>query len=246
MDATAALVDRVAGASVRRREAPALHACRLTRRFSGGRGVFGVDLSLAPGELVALVGPSGAGKTTLLRLLAGLEMADDGEVLRDGEPFRRPRRGDTRVALVFQQARLVGRIDAVHNVLAGRLGHLPRWRGMLGRFRPQDWDAAFAALDRVGLADRAGDRADRLSGGEQQRVMIARALAQAPSVLLADEPVASLDPDNAARIMDLLRDCAARGMAVLASLHQPQLAQAYATRILRIEGGRLQEAPSRG
>jgi phosphonate transport system ATP-binding protein len=210
-----------------------------TRRFASGRGVFDIRFEVCAGEFVALAGPSGAGKTTLLRLLAGLERPDAGEVLRAGRRFERPQRGDTRVAVIFQQPRLVGRIDAVHNVLAGRLGHVGRWRGMLKRFERGDWDAAFEALHDVDLLNHAADRSDRLSGGEQQRLMIARALAQQPMVLLADEPVASLDPDNARVVMQLLRDCARRGLAVVASLHQPQLAGEFATRIVHIENGRI-------
>ncbi len=212
----------------------------VTRLYRNGRGVRNVDLTVRAGELVALVGPSGAGKTTLLRLLCGLERADDGQVLRAGAPFFHTQRGDARVAMIFQQTRLVGRVDALHNVLAGRLGQVPRWRGLLRRFDDADWNDAFAALDDVGLAGHAADRTDRLSGGEQQRLMIARAIVQRPLALLADEPVASLDPANAQQVMQLLRDCAARGMAVIASLHQPQLAAQYATRTLEMHTGRLQ------
>lgn len=221
-------------------EAGALHAERLTRRYPGGHGVQDATLALHAAEFTALVGPSGAGKTTLLRLLAGLERPDAGRVLRDGLPAAGMQRGDTRVAVVFQRPRLVGRRSALANVLAGRLGHLPRWRGLLGRYGDADLRIALGALAQVGLLERADSRADRLSGGEQQRVSIARALAQQPRVLLADEPVASLDPDNARNVLGILRDCRSRGLAVLASLHQPELAQEFCDRILRMEAGRLQ------
>jgi phosphonate transport system ATP-binding protein len=223
----------------RERSAPLLMLRGATRRYANGRGVFDVDLLVHPGEFIALTGPSGAGKTTLLRLLAGLETADAGLVQRDGEVTRGRRRGDTRVALITQQPRLIGRLDTVQNVLAGRLGHLPRWRGLTSRYMNRDWQLAFDALEAVRLLEHAADRADRLSGGEQQRVMIARALAQQPRYLLADEPVASLDPANAQLVLSCLAACAARGLAVVASLHQPDLARQFASRVVRIDGGRI-------
>jgi phosphonate transport system ATP-binding protein len=218
---------------------PALAARSLTRAFGNGRGVFDVSLDLDAGEFVALLGPSGAGKTTLLRLLAGLDRPDAGSVLRDGVPCERRRRGDTRVALVFQRPQLVGRRDALSNVVVGRLGRVPRWHGLIGRWSDGDLRTAMDALAQVGLAHTVAERVDRLSGGEQQRVSIARALAQQPCVLLADEPVASLDPDNARAVLEILRACARRGLAVLASLHQHDLAHRYADRVLRLDGGRL-------
>jgi phosphonate transport system ATP-binding protein len=221
-------------------DAPAVLAAQgLTRCFDGGRGVSSATLSLHGGQFVALVGPSGAGKTTLLRLLAGLDVPAAGEVRRDGVPVTRPRRGDTRVALVFQRPRLVGRRSALDNVLAGRLGHMSRWRGLLARHDNADLAIALQALADVGLLDRADARADVLSGGEQQRVAIARALAQQPRVLLADEPVASLDPANARRVLSILHAASRRGLAVLASLHQPDLAREFADRVLTLDGGRL-------
>jgi phosphonate transport system ATP-binding protein len=218
--------------------ASALAASGLTRRFANGRGVFDVDLHVRRGEFVALTGPSGAGKTTLLRLLAGIERPDRGAVVADGRQRTGARRGDTSIALVFQRPRLVGRATSAENVLAGRLGHLPRWRALLKRFGADDWQLALQSLDQVGLLEHAADRADRLSGGEQQRVAIARALAQQPRVLLADEPVSSLDPDNARRVLTILRACADRGLAVVASLHQPELAREFSDRCVAMAAGR--------
>jgi phosphonate transport system ATP-binding protein len=202
------------------------------------RGVLDIELALHAGEFVALLGASGAGKTTLLRLLAGLDAPDRGRIERPGGTARR-RRGDTSVALIFQRPRLVGRLPAIENVLAGRLGHVSRLRGLAKRFHAHDWRRAFAALDCVGLLDRAAERTDRLSGGEQQRIAIARALAQQPRVLLADEPVSSLDPANAELVIDTLRALARSGLAVLASLHQPQFAQRYADRVIGLADGRI-------
>jgi phosphonate transport system ATP-binding protein len=217
-----------------------LSAHGLTRSFGAerARGVFDIDLALHAGEFVALLGASGAGKTTLLRLLAGLDAPDCGRIERPDGGVRR-HRGDTTVALIFQRPRLVGRLAAIDNVLGGRLGHVSRLRGLARRFHAHDWRIAFAALDRVGLLDRAGERTDRMSGGEQQRIAIARALAQQPRVLLADEPVSSLDPANAALVLETLRALAGDGMAVLCSLHQPQLAQQFTDRMIALAHGRL-------
>jgi phosphonate transport system ATP-binding protein len=129
-------------------------------------------------------------------------------------------------------------------VLAGRLGHVPRCRGLLKCFTSEDIQVAFESLDRVGLLHLAGERSDKLSGGEQQRVAIARALAQQPQVLLADEPIASLDPYNARLILQLLARCARDGIAVVASLHQPELAREYCTRVLTVLDGRLSKSDS--
>ncbi len=193
----------------------------------GGREVLrGVSLDVAPGEVVALEGPSGAGKTTLLRAVAGL-VAARGEVLAAGRP-----------ALVFQQHALASRLTARENALVGALGRLGFWRAALRLWPRAELAAADAALASVGLAGLEDRRADRLSGGQRQRVAIARALVQRAPVLLADEPVASLDPATAEGVLALLRDLArGQGLPVLVSLHQPDLAARFADRVLRLEDG---------
>jgi len=193
----------------------------------GGRDVLrGVSLDVAPGEVVALEGPSGAGKTTLLRAIAGLVPAR-GEILAAGRP-----------ALVFQQHALANRLTARENALVGALGRLGFWRAALRLWPRAEVAAADAALASVGLAGLEDRRADRLSGGQRQRVAIARALVQRAPVLLADEPVASLDPTTAEGVLGLLRDLAlAQGLPVLVSLHQPGLAARFADRVLRLEDG---------
>ncbi len=193
----------------------------------GGRAVLrDVSFEVASGELVALTGPSGAGKTTLLRAVAGLLPAS-GTIL-----------APTRPALVFQQHALANRLSARDNVLVGGLGRIGFWRAALRLWPRAEVAAAEACLDRVGLAGLGARRADRLSGGQRQRVAIARALHQRARILLADEPVASLDPVLAEEVLGLLRDLARRdGLAVLVSLHQHDLAARYADRRLHLEDG---------
>ena len=223
----------------------------LRKRYEAGVAALdGVSFSVAPGEFVAVLGPSGAGKTTLFRCMTGLTRADGGSVLVRGQDICRSRGLALRaarqeMALIFQQFNLVRRLTAHHNVLAGRLAHVPAWRVMLHRFARPDRQRALACLDAVGLLERAWTRADQLSGGQQQRVAIARALAQEASVILADEPVASLDPESAATVLDTLRAVARSGVAVVASLHQVHLAVAYAERIIALRSGRVvEDAPA--
>jgi phosphonate transport system ATP-binding protein len=198
----------------------------------GGRAVLrDVTLEVAAGEMVALAGPSGAGKTTLLRAIAGLLPAS-GTILAGGRP-----------ALVFQQHALANRLTARDNVLVGGLGRIGFWRAALRLWPRAERHAAEACLDRVGLGGLGERRADRLSGGQRQRVAIARALHQRARILLADEPVASLDPALAEEVLGLLRDLSRRdGLAVLVSLHQHELAGRYADRLLRLEDGCLRSA----
>jgi len=148
--------------------------------------------------------------------------------------------------MIFQQFNLIRRLTASQNVLAGRLAVLPTWRVLARSFARHDRQMALRCLDTVGLLDKAYTRADQLSGGQQQRVAIARALAQEATVVLADEPVASLDPESAATVLDTLRSVAARGVAVIASLHQVGLATDYADRIIALRDGRLLEDAPRG
>jgi phosphonate transport system ATP-binding protein len=223
---------------------PILVADGLAKSYGGRRVLHGASLTLAPGEVVAVLGPSGSGKTTLFRCLARLVEPDAGSVHLDGVPLLALRgralataRG--RIGVVFQQFNLVRRLSALDNVLAARLATTPMWRVMLRAFDRADEARALDALAAVGLADHADQRADTLSGGQQQRVAIARALAQESRVLLADEPVASLDPETAAGILALMRQLARdTGLAVLCTLHQPHLAERYADRIVRMHEGR--------
>lgn len=194
-------------------------------------------------ELVVLLGPSGAGKSSLLRAINGLAAASSGRVIHSGigeltttAAIRAARR---RTGMVFQQHHLVRRMTALANVLHGRLGRHPAWRTWWPLPRA-DRELALRSLDRVGLFGKAEARVDQLSGGEQQRVGIARALAQEPEILLADEPVASLDPATARRSMELLGEVARRdSMLAIVSLHQVEIARELGDRIIGLRAGRI-------
>ena len=203
-----------------------------------------VSVKLAPGRFTVLLGPSGAGKSTLLKCLNGLATPSAGTVIgEDGKSiFASPQAMKShrrRTAMVFQQHHLVGRSSALANALNGRLAHLSRWHAFLPLPRSEKL-LALEALARVGLEDKAFERADHLSGGEQQRVGIARALVQAPSMLLADEPVASLDPATAAAVLDLMRSIAREdGLTAVVSLHQVELATTFADHVVGLNQGRV-------
>jgi len=220
----------------------------VSQSFGGRPALSDVTLAIAPGEFVAVVGRSGAGKTTLLRCLARSIVATSGTIrfgarevgpLR-GRALRAHRAG---VGVIYQQFNLVKRLRVLDNVLVGRLSHLrglARSAALAGHFGADDQEIALRCLDHVGLLMRAWQRTDTLSGGEQQRVAIAKILAQAPSVILADEPVASLDVANAAMVMDMLRRVASEtGLTVIATLHHVDYARRYADRVLALKAGRL-------
>ncbi|MEP9365896.1 phosphonate ABC transporter ATP-binding protein [Xanthobacter sp. VNH20] len=214
----------------------------VSKEFGGQGTLEEIGFCVRAGEFVAVLGPSGAGKTTLFRCITGLLAPDRGTVTVCGEDVAHAanHRRRRQVAVVFQQFNLVGRLSALDNVLAGRLGYVPAWRGCLRLFSRADRLLALECLERVGLLEMADQRADHLSGGQQQRVAIARALAQKPSVVVADEPVASLDPRTAAEILDLLRRIArTEQVSVICSLHQVQFAQRYADRIIGLSRGRI-------
>ena len=216
----------------------------VTKRYGTTLALDDVSFVVDPGEFVALLGPSGAGKSTLFRCVTRLVAPDIGVVRvlgRDmsalgGQELRLARRD---VGLIFQQFNLIGRLSAMDNVLAGRMGHASTLRVVLRQFTRADRQLALAALDRVGLLERAGQRADSLSGGQQQRVAIARVLAQQARLLLADEPVSSLDPQSAENVLGILRNIAREtGIAVVCALHQVDLARRYADRVVALRDGR--------
>ncbi len=213
------------------------------KAFNGVAAIENVGFAVQRGEFVAVLGPSGAGKTTLFRCLAGLTSMDSGAAILEGRDVASFRGRERRhIAVVFQQFNLVNRLSALQNVLAGRLGYVPAWRGWLRRFSRADVLLALQCLERVGLLPQAAQRADTLSGGQQQRVAIARALAQQPDLIIADEPVASLDPRIGAGILELLRSICHSGddgIAVICSLHQPHFARQFADRVVGMAGGRI-------
>ena len=221
--------------------APLVAVRNLAKRLGDKTVLADISLDAAAHEFIGLLGPSGAGKTTLFRCLAGLLAPDAGTAQLDGRDIAGLRGRDRRqIAVVFQQFNLVGRLSVLDNVLAGRLGYVPAWRGWFRQFSPADRALAHDCLARVGLPGFATRRADTLSGGQQQRVAIARALAQTPRLIIADEPVASLDPDTGAAILTLLRDIARTGpIAVICSLHQVELARAHTDRIVGLSRGHL-------
>jgi len=219
---------------------------RLTKIFPNGtRALDDVSLEVRDGEFVSIVGLSGAGKSTLLRCINRLVGPTSGRILLDGvdvtaasgAELRRARR---RIGMIFQQFNLVKRSSVLTNVLSGRLGWVSPMQGLVGRFPPEDYRRAFANLERVGIPEKAYQRADTLSGGQQQRVGIARALMQEPRIILADEPVASLDPATSHSVMKYLEQVNREdGMIVLCNLHFLSLARRYATRVIALKDGRL-------
>ncbi|ALE77329.1 phosphonate ABC transporter [Pseudonocardia sp. AL041005-10] len=202
-------------------------------RYGDREVLHDVDVDVHAGELLAVLGANGSGKSTLLRAAAGLT-PHLGRVLVDGRP-----RGRLDVALVFQRIHLVTRRTVLDNVCAGALGRLPLRSSLVPSLFPRALrEEAMGCLDRVGLADRAHDRAGSLSGGQQQRVAVARALCQRARVLLADEPVSALDPAAAEQVLGLLAELAhTERLAVLAVLHQPGLAARYADRVVGLRSG---------
>ena len=226
--------------------APVLSARGLGKVYPNGfRALQGVDLEVRPGELVVVIGLSGSGKSTLVRCLNRLIEPTEGEIEFEGEDVTRVRgeglrRLRTGVAMIFQQFNLVRRASVLTNVLTGALTRQRTLPSLVGLFRRADRDEAIEALRLVGLEDKALERADSLSGGQQQRVAIARALLQHPRVLLADEPVASLDPATSHTILDYLRRLRTeRRIGIVANLHVLSLAREYATRVVALKAGRI-------
>ncbi|MCW5689069.1 MAG: phosphonate ABC transporter ATP-binding protein [Pseudolabrys sp.] len=214
-----------------------------------------VSLSLKRGEMVALIGASGSGKSTLIRSIAGLIPIDKspangksggGHIHVLGQPIQRGGRINcarnlrARIGVIFQQFNLVPRLSLLTNVCFGLLGRVPSGRGTLGRFSDDEKRVAMQALARVGIAEHALRRANDLSGGQQQRAAIARSLVQGAELLIADEPIASLDPASSRRVMDLLADMNRNdGLTVLVSLHQVEYAMKYCPRTIALKDGKI-------
>ncbi|MCR0983987.1 phosphonate ABC transporter ATP-binding protein [Roseomonas populi] len=221
----------------------------LTRRFGDRAAVDGVTLAIPDGAMVGIIGRSGAGKSTLLRMVNRLTEPTSGRILHDGVDVtalrgRALRDWRTRCAMIFQGFNLIGRLDVLTNVLVGRLNHrhgpLATLNSILLNFTPAERAMALDALDRLDLSEQALQRAETLSGGQQQRVAIARALLQEPRLILADEPIASLDPHNARVVMEALRDVNRReGLTVLVNLHHLDTARRYCDRIVAMAAGRV-------
>ncbi|KIU46508.1 MULTISPECIES: phosphonate ABC transporter ATP-binding protein [Bradyrhizobium] len=217
----------------------------LTCRFGARAAVDNASFSIAPGSFVGVIGRSGAGKSTLLRMINRLADPTSGRILFEGTDVtalrgKALRQWRARSAMIFQQFNLVGRLDVLTNVLMGRLAQIPSWRSLAQVWPEQDRALALSALEQFDIAQLAAQRADQLSGGQQQRVAIARALVQEPDIILADEPIASLDPRNTKIVMDaLLRINKHFGITVLCNLHSLDLARTYCDRLVGMAAGRV-------
>jgi phosphonate transport system ATP-binding protein len=217
----------------------------LTCRFGTKAAVDNASFSITPGSFVGVIGRSGAGKSTLLRLINRLAEPTQGRILFEGVDVTALRGRDlrqwrARSAMIFQQFNLVGRLDVLTNVLMGRLAEIPSWRSLAQLWPEQDKALAMSALEQFDMASIAAQRADQLSGGQQQRVAIARALVQEPDLILADEPIASLDPRNTRIVMDaLLRINKHFGITVICNLHSLDLARSYCDRLIGMSAGRV-------
>jgi phosphonate transport system ATP-binding protein len=229
--------------------APLLTTRQIAKTFDKTRALDAVSIDVHAGEMIALIGASGSGKSTLLRSLAGQIAIDPGPGTIDGFGARLQQGGRitkesrstrVRIAFIFQQFNLVGRLTLFTNACLGALGHMSFWRGVFGRWPEATRLGAMAALARVEMAEQAGRRAGVLSGGQQQRGALARALVQKADVILADEPVASLDPVSARRVMDILRELNRRdGLTVVVTLHRVDYALRYCDRVIALQRGRV-------
>jgi phosphonate transport system ATP-binding protein len=230
-------------------DAAVLSVSRVSKTFGQRRALDGVSLDVAKGEMIALIGPSGSGKSTLLRSISGLQTIDPGEGTIDafGGPIQargrisdKVRDARIRIGMIFQQFNLVGRLSLFTNVALGSMGRIGFWRGLFGRWPQETRLAAMAAMHRVGVSEYAVQRANTLSGGQQQRAAIARALVQKAKIILADEPVASLDPVSARRVMEILKGLnETDGLTVLITLHQVDYALRYCPRVVALKAGKV-------
>lgn len=234
---------------IRMAESAAIIVTGASRTFGQTKALNDVSLRVERGEMTALIGPSGSGKSTLLRALVGLVALDPGAgrvealgqlVQTGGKVTSQARAVRSRIGFIFQKFNLVGRLTLFSNVLIGRLGRIGFWRGLFGLWSASDKSLAMSALQRVGIDEQAGQRAANLSGGQQQRGAIARALVQQAEIILADEPVASLDPASARRVMEALADINRQdGAAVVVTLHQIDIAMHYCRRIVALSAGQI-------
>ncbi|MGB2954699.1 MAG: phosphonate ABC transporter ATP-binding protein [Anaerolineales bacterium] len=218
----------------------------LTKIYEGGtQALYDVSFTVKPGEFLAVIGLSGSGKSTLLRCINRLIEPTDGQIIWKGEDITAASQDEMlrirrKIGMIFQHFNLVSRSRVITNILAGRLGYVNPAMSLLNRFPKSDMELAFKQLDRVSITDQAYKRADELSGGQQQRVGIARAMMQEPEIILADEPVASLDPVLAHSIMQYLETINKEdGVMVLCSLHFLDLVHRYADRAIALNEGKL-------
>ncbi|MBC7970359.1 MAG: phosphonate ABC transporter ATP-binding protein [Verrucomicrobia bacterium] len=225
--------------------APLFELKHVSHRFGHFPALTDINLQLYPGECIGLVGSSGAGKSTLLRLLNGTLSPSEGEVwalgcnLNQLSP-RRLRQVQRQIGTIYQQFHLIDTLRVVHNVNAGHLGRWSLPKALLSLLMPLEVETAAKALMQVGIPDKLYARTDRLSGGEQQRVAIARVLVQNPLAILADEPIASLDPERSREVMDLLRSLGEQtGQTLIVSLHDVAMACQYCQRLIGLRQGEL-------
>jgi phosphonate transport system ATP-binding protein len=222
---------------------PIIVAEGVAKSYPRARALAPLSFTVQQGERVALAGPSGSGKTTLLYLLAGIIQPDEGHLFIADRPLAQlpPGKELSRlVGIIHQQYDLVPHLPVIHNVLAGRLGQWSLLRSIMSLVWPQERHLAALALRQLGIADKIHERTSHLSGGEQQRVAIARVMVQSPLVVLADEPVASLDPARAEEMLRLLTDLTVReGKTLVISLHSPYLIRKYCSRVIGLRNGRM-------
>lgn len=209
---------------------------------TGTQALKNVSFDVADGEFMVVIGLSGSGKSTLLRCINRLIEPTEGKIIWDGVDITAASPAELRqirrkIGMVFQQFNLVKRSSVLTNVLAGRLGYVNPWASLVGIWPQEEKERALQALARVGIAEKAHNRADSLSGGQQQRVGIARALMQDPKLILADEPVASLDPVLSHSILQYLEQLNKEGITVICSLHFLDLVHRYATRVVALKDG---------
>lgn len=225
--------------------APIFELRQVNQQFGRFLALVDFNLQIYSGERVALVGPSGAGKSTLIRLLNGTLLPSQGEVWALGQNLtqlkpRQLRRVQRQIGTVYQQFHLVDNLQVVHNVNAGHLGHWSFLKALISLVFPLEVGTAAKALAQVGILEKLYVRTDQLSGGQQQRVALARVLVQDPLIILADEPIASLDPELSREVMDLLRNLSQKtGRTLIVSLHDVDFARSHCQRIIGLRHGRV-------
>ncbi|PLR95230.1 phosphonate ABC transporter ATP-binding protein [Bacillus sp. T33-2] len=215
----------------------------ISKTFERKIALSSLSFVVKKGEQVALIGPSGAGKTTLLNIMSAIVAPDQGEVWIDGKPigqYKDQKSRAKKIGIIRQQFDLVGQLPVIHNVLAGRLSDWGFFKSLLSLLVPQEKELAVHSLARVGLEEKLHEQTSNLSGGEQQRVAMARLLVQEPEIILADEPVASLDPSRAEDILSMLTTLVKEEkQTLIASLHSVEYAKKYFTRLIALKNGEI-------